>query len=166
MLISAEPGNLSLPMALAIFGLWLCPAEGAIELADYSVTSGPAGYSLLAFEDEAVEAANAPVQREPSAAVPFPGPELMNLYFPEGHQQGYSLPDRDSDFRAWLRSRGGLTVEDNCEQDHRRRRHHKPECGPVGVPEASTWFAAGFALLGLALSAVESKGKTASKIIG
>lgn len=161
MLISAEPRNLSLPLALTIFGLWLCPAEGAIELADDSVTPGPAGYTLLGLVDEAVEAADAPVQRGPSATVPFTGPELMDLYFPVGHQRGYSLPDRDSDFRTWLRGRGGLTVEDNCEQDHRRRRHHKPECGPVGVPEASTWFAAGFALLGLALSAVEHSGKKA-----
>ena len=73
MLISAEPRSLSLPLALAILGLWLCPAEGAIELADDSVNSGPAGYSLLGLVDEAVEAADAPVQRGPSATVPFTG---------------------------------------------------------------------------------------------
>jgi len=166
MLISAEPRSLSLPLALAILGLWLCPAEGAIELADDSVNSGPAGYSLLGLVDEAVEAADAPVQRGPSATVPFTGPKLMNLYFPEDHQQGYSLPDKDSDFRAWLRNRGGLTVEDNCDQDHRRRRHQKPCPGSSTVPEASTWCAAGFALLGLALSAVEIRGKTARKTTG
>jgi hypothetical protein len=65
-----------------------------------------------------------------------------------------------------LRGRGDLTVEDNCYQDHRWRRHHRHDYYPIGVPEASTWFAAGFAVLGLALSAVESRGKKASKTTG
>ena len=155
-------------MALAIFGLALYPAKGAIELVDGSLTARPAGYTLLAVEDGALEAPNATVGSGPSGTVPFVGPGLIALSFSAGDPTGDSLPEGDVGMRAWLRGREDLTVEDNCRRDHRRRWSQKPCPDPDSspVPEASTWLAGGFALLGLALSAVKGRGKKVRKTAG
>lgn len=166
MLFSTEPRSYSLPLALVVFGLSLYPAKGAIELVDGSRTTKPAGYTQLAFEDEALGASNATVGSGPSATVPFIGPGLMVLSYSAGDPTWDSLPQGDPGLRAWLRGREDLTVEDNCPRDHRWRWPHKPCPGSSAVPEASTWLAGGFALLGLALSAVKGRGNRVRKTAG
>jgi len=158
----------SLPLALGIFGLWLYAAEGAIETVNDPEAPRPTGYTQLAFEDEALGASNATVGSGPSATVPFVGPDLMALSFSASDPTRDSLPQGDLGMRAWLRGRGDLTVEDNCRRDHRWRWSQKPCPDPDSspVPEASTWLAGGFALLGLALSAVKGRGKKARKRAG